>query len=336
MRILFAWELGSGPESLFYMKLVAAELRARYGFVEITLATSLNAKDIDVSWADNGYSTPKFTFRHDAVGEGVVQQLHYLGWTTQELREIQFNNWRTLLDKARPNLVVCCDAPGALVTAALMGHECLVLSHEREVDVQASLALFPELDDWAHGLVDVGISAVCNRPGVTFISSIVDGPRTSMTLNASAFEHLCARSGADEPLILGDASNEQWQAVGARLRGLGYEPQVMSPQVLYQDQIQQQLAQRTPSFVLGSYDRHSTALALSLGVPYLGIPRTTAEKVFARQLDATKRSFTVGSDLLMLNVFHGQRAHFTQDALSKTEKDRGGFCKLEDALGVML
>jgi hypothetical protein len=335
MRVLFACELGSGAENFHQMKIVAAELRARTPNTEIFLATSLKAKDVDISWADRGFSTPKFTFRHDAAGEGVIQQLHYLGWTTEELRKIQFNNWRTMIEELEPDQVICCKAPGASIVATMLGYPCVSLVAEPDVDSASSRELFPELDAWCHEMVGVGIIELSNRPGIAFLSALVDQPRSTMMLNASPFEHISLSDTQGPALLIGTRLPAEWKAAQAHLDASGIEVQHIGIQDLYAGDILTNLA-KTPAFIMGSYDFTSTTLALSLGVPYLGMPGSETERKLASQLEASKRSYRLTSDPVMIDILLGSMQGFQRDARAKYEADRGGFCLIEDALDMVL
>ncbi|AYG48400.1 hypothetical protein DV532_29630 (plasmid) [Pseudomonas sp. Leaf58] len=335
MRVLFASEMGSAAENFHLMKIVAAELRARMPQCEIILATSLKAKDVDISWADKGYSTPKFTFRHDAEGDGVIQQLHYLGWTTDELRKIQFNNWRTLLEELEPEQVICCNAPGAVIVATMLGCPCLTLATEPNVDESRSLELFPELNAWAHDMVGMGVVELTNRPGIAFLSSMSDTPRSSMMLNASPFEYVAKSTAIGPPLLIGRL-NDDWKAIQQHLQACGLTPERIGTSELFSDDTLARLACAKPSFVLGAYDFASTSLALSLGVPYLGMPQTELERRQAAQLEASKRSYRITSDPVMVDILLGSMPGFQRDAAARHEADQGGFCSIETALDMVI
>ena len=336
MRILFASELGSAAENFHLMKIVAAELRVRQPQCEIILATSLKAKDVDISWADKGFSTPKFTFRHDAEGDGVIQQLHYLGWTTDELRKIQFNNWRTLLEELEPEQVICCNAPGAVIVATMLGCPCLTLATEPNVDESRSLELFPELDAWSHDMVGMGIVELTNRPGIAFLSSMADAPRSSMMLNASPFEYVPRSTAVGPPLLLVGKLTADWKRVQSHLDTAGMAPDCLGVTELFADDGLARLAGAKPAFVLGSYDFTSTSLALSLGVPYLGMPHTESERRQAAQLEGSKRSYRITSDPVMVDFLLASMPGFQRDAAARHETDQGGFCTIEGALDMVI
>lgn len=336
MRILFACELGSVAENFHLMKIVAAELRARLRRCEIVVATSLKAKDVDLSWADAGYSTPKFTFRHDSAGDGVIQQLHYLGWTTDELRKIQFNNWRSLLEQVEPNLVVCTRAPGAVIVATMLGYKCLTLETEPYIALESSLTLFPELNAWAEDMVGLGIEGLLNRPGIAFLSALGDASRSTMMLNASPFEGVSLAPTPGPPLLVMQGKDDALQLLEAHLDASGWKPHKIDAANLYTPELLPGLSNSHPAFVVGSYDSASTSLALTLGVPYLGLPLSDLAKQQAAQLEAIKRSFRITSDPVMVDFLLDSMPGLQRDAAERHRVDRGGFCALDTALDMVL
>jgi hypothetical protein len=87
---------------------------------------------------------------------------------------------------------------------------------------------------------------------------------------------------------------------------------------------------------MGAYDYSSTTLALTLGVPYLGMPQTNPARRQAVLLEASKRSYRLTSDPIMIDFLLGNMPGFQRAAAALNDVDHGGFCSIEAALGMVL
>lgn len=328
MKILFTWELGSSPETLWCMGRLARTLKSEYPHCKIALACVNPIDRSAVPWATKVFASSKLAFRHEATSEGVAYQLHHLGWTTHELRAMHLQSWSAAFEKIKPDLTFAFEAPSSVIVGTLLNYRVLLATARLRDDYSHLEKDFPELTDWIFDLCGQTLETILNRPGISFLSSIIDTGRSSLVLNASLFDRSSDPAPSKAIILEGCALDHS--RVIQRLVDNRLDPVSISngSKLLDPDFVDSEGAR----LVIGPYDPISTTYALNKGIPYLGMPgRDAQSQSIARLMEGAKRGYRLDGDGLMLDVLLSSLANFNAQSRDQNALDGGGVCSVESA-----
>jgi len=328
MKILFTWELGSSMKTLWCMGRLARTLKSEYPHCKIAVACVNPIDRADVPWATKVYSSSKLAFLHEMASEGVAHQLHHLGWTTHELRAMHLQNWSAAFEKMKPDLTFAFESPGAVIVGTLLNYRVLLATARLRDNYSHLEKDFPELTDWIEDLTGHKLEAILNRPGISFLSSIIDTGRSSLVLNTSMFDPV-ENISSPTAIILSDAVFDHSYMV-QRLVECGLKPVLISSASKLLD----------PTFsesegvrlVIGPYDVITTTFALNKGVPYLGKPGSDPQSQgIASLMEGAKRGYRLDGEGLMLDLVLASLRSFNEQSRDQSILDGGGSCSLASA-----
>lgn len=332
MKILFAWELGASSEILWCMRRTALALKKIDPRCKIAIACSQALDRMQVPWADKVYWAPRVAFQHDRKSSGTAQQLHELGWTTDELRGMHLSSWGSIFDQLRPDITLSFEAPGATLVGTMLGNRILIATARRMSDAAQIEADFPELAEWFMAFSGHRVTEILNRPGVSFLPTIIDANHASLVINATLFDQ---RPSDRSPLALLVGIPEQDVTLfQRRFSRSGIDSlSVERPQDLFSESY----AAVNPSLVIGCYDPISASFALNQGLPYLGRPGLDDSSTpIGKSMEQGKRAYRLDSEGLMIDLLLSDLRGFLDRALEQFRDDRGGACPPEEALDMFL
>lgn len=332
MKILFAWELGASSEILWCMRRTALALKKLDSCCKIAIACSQALDRKQVPWADKVYWAPRVAFQHDRKSSGTAQQLHELGWTTDELRGMHLTSWSSIFEQLRPDITLSFEAPSATLVGTMLGNRILMATARRMNDAAQIEVDFPELAEWFRAFSGHRVTEILNRPGISYLPTIIDVNHSSLVINATMFDQ--KPSGRSPLALLVGIPEQDNTLIQRRVTRGGIEClSIERPQDLFSEAY----AAVSPNLVIGCYDPISTSFALNHGLPYLGRPGVDDSSIpIGKSMEQGKRAYRLDSEGLMIDLLLSDLRGFQDRALEQFRGDRGGACSPEEALDMFL
>lgn len=337
MRVLCTWELGASAESMLQLRRCAQALREHFEGVEIILATEQDIAGADVSWADRYFSAPSVRVRTTRKGLGYWRHFHAAGWTAPAVRQSIYSNWSLVFREFKPDLVLACASPSALLVSVLEDVRVIQVGNGMHMPTDSdwpSDAPFPEFLHWLHFVTGRTLNELLNKPGLVFNARALDKKRNGLFFHVDPLPETHERLDADV-LAVWDDRHYLSDALRERGKSLwGDRFLMVSPARAWKERIT--TSRLSPEgLLIGHYDPYWLTRSLSAGLPYMGSALHRAQGQIASRVQSVPMIFEFDETLGLLDAYHEAPEFFIRQTRLHRQPEHHEFSSLDSAIEVV-